>query len=79
MPPFDWQLIVVLALIAGAAFVVARRVWQLIRPASSGQGIGACGSCGNCGASSETPAATRRGAFVPVDSLTTLSPADKQS
>jgi hypothetical protein len=70
MSPLDWQMIAVILCVAGAAFVVTRRAWRMMRPSSQDQPAGTCGSCGNCGATSMKPAASNDNSFVPIDSLT---------
>ena len=66
MPGFDWQLIVALAAVAGAAAFLVRRGVMLLR--SGKKSKPACGSCGSCAATSNT-AATSPAGFVPLETL----------
>ena len=63
---FDWQLVVAILAIAGAAGFLIRRGLRLVR-AGKGAG-GACGTCGSCPTESDG-AVSRSTAFVPLESL----------
>jgi hypothetical protein len=64
VPTFDWQLIVALAAVIGAATFLIVRGLRLVRGARKP----ACGSCGSCAAAPADQAAQAAG-FVPLESL----------
>lgn len=47
--PFDWQLVVVLAIVAGSAWYVARWGWK----SWTGSGNGGCSTCNSCDSSQQ--------------------------
>jgi hypothetical protein len=53
MPSFDWQSVVALLAVAGAAWFLARRALAVLR-AGTKPGS-ACGSCDSCAASNSAP------------------------
>ena len=64
MPWFDWQLIVALAAVSGAAaFLIVRGLKLLWSGKKS-----ACGSCGSCNAAPENQA-SQSGGFIPLETL----------
>ena len=70
MPEFDWQLIVVILALAGAASYVVRRGMKTFRSRrQSAAGAGSCGSCGSC-SSSAKPSGNSTTGFVPLEDLT---------
>jgi hypothetical protein len=66
VPPFDWQLIVALAAVAGAGWFLVRRGLTLLRSGKNSKP--ACGSCGSCATAPGTPPTASTG-FVPLESL----------
>jgi hypothetical protein len=68
MSGLDWQYPIVFALVAGAAFVVLRRVWRLFK--APRQGATACGSCGTCGTGKSEPMTPASPGFVSLESFT---------
>jgi hypothetical protein len=66
VPAFDWQLIVTLAAVAGAAAFLVCRGLTLLR--SGKKSKPACGSCGSC-ATAPSAAATTSTGFVPLETL----------
>jgi hypothetical protein len=66
VPAFDWQLIVALAAVAGAAGFLIRRGLTLLR--SGKKSKPACGSCGSCATAPSAPPTASTG-FVPLESL----------
>jgi hypothetical protein len=74
MPQFDWQLIVVILTLAGAALYLARRGMKTFRSSRQGaSGGGSCGSCGSCN-SSEKVAGNSTTGFVPLEDLMSDKP-----
>ena len=74
MPKFDWQLIVVILALAGAAsYVVRRGMNTFLSRRQSAAGAGSCGSCGSC-SSSTKPTGNSTTGFVPLENLTLKKP-----
>jgi hypothetical protein len=67
MPDINWQLIVVLAAVAGAACFLIHRGLKSMR--SGKQSATPCGSCRSCAPPPDATAAPPT-AFVPLESLT---------
>ena len=65
MPTFDWQLILALAAVIGAAAFLVVRGLRLVR----GGKKPACSSCGSCPTAPADQAASHSAGFVPLDSL----------
>jgi len=65
VPTFDWQWILALAAVIGAAAFLVIRGLRLVR----GGKKPACGSCGSCPATPADQAASQSTGFVPLDSL----------
>ena len=63
MPAFDWQLIVALAVVAGAAAFLIVRGLRLLHSGKKP----ACGSCGSCSAPPNDKAS--QPGFVPLETL----------
>jgi hypothetical protein len=66
MPNLDWQLVVALLAIAGAAAFLIHRGLRLLR--TGRRASGACGTCGSCPAEPKDNVG-RPTAFVPLESL----------
>jgi hypothetical protein len=67
MPRFDWQLIVALLAVAGAAWFLFRRMFKTLQTGKKTDST--CGSCGSC-ATRSNPATTPHSTFVPLETLT---------
>ena len=67
MANIDWQLIVALLAVAGAAWFLVRRGMALLQRGKKA-GRGDCGSCGSC-AAGPSAASGAPAQFVPLDSL----------
>jgi hypothetical protein len=67
----QWQDILTILVVAGAAWYLARRAWRTL--SGSGRSSG-CGSCGTCSShdQAEKP-------FVPIDQLTVINQEDVRS
>jgi|GEM_PF-6599699 len=74
MPPVDWQLIVVMLIVAAAATYLVRRGLTTFRSSSQrASGPGSCGTCGSCN-SVEQASGNSRAGFVPIENLTSRKP-----
>ena len=58
----NWQLVIVGAIVAGAAAWLLREVWRIVRPGKQ-SGCGSCGSCATPGNAAEHPS------FVSLEKL----------
>jgi hypothetical protein len=58
---FDWQLLITLAIVAVAAFYVARSFWRSLHPKS--------GSCGGCGCSKPASGTPNQGQLISSQSI----------
>jgi hypothetical protein len=69
MPRFDWQLIVVILTLSGAAAYLVRRGMNMFRAdREHASGAGSCGSCGSCSSGAEVAGDSTTG-FVPLEDL----------